>query len=302
MKIINAYCDSLCEPNPGKMEGGIWAKDETDKVLFMENIPMGSGTCNQAEYFALIKLLEKLKKVIGDTKPHPKIIIHSDSQLMTKQLTGVWKVTKGDIKLLYRKAMLFRDTFPFDIRWIPRENNAIADALAQENRLKGSGRQAMMEDGRFRAKRYTPCVELLGDKQMGIILKSKDLISQRETTDGLLQATKVDYKQVIISLEKMQEISKIMGKKLPHINNLADKWVQSTIIMLSDALEEFITMAKSQDTLLPEAYADFFGRLATMDERVSKEEEDERLPGLAQQTNTYTEWENPEVDFENTPE
>jgi len=302
MKIINAFCDSLCEPNPGKMEGGIWAKDETDKVLFMENIPMGTGTCNQAEYFALIKLLEKLKKVVGETKPHPKIIIHSDSQLMTKQLKGLWKVTKSDIKLLYRKTMLFRDTFPFEIKWIPRENNAIADALAQENRLKGSGRQAMMEDGRFKAKRYTPCVELLGDKQMGIILKSPTLISQREITEGLLQASKVDYNQVIASLERMQAISKDMSAKLPHINNLADKWVQSTICMLADTLEEFITMAKEKNELLAAAYTDFFGRLTTMDERVTKEEENERLPGLAQQTNTYTEWENPEVDFESPHE
>jgi len=272
MKIIHAYCDSLCEPNPGKMEAGIWAKDETDRVLFMENVPMGTGTCNQAEYYALIHLLKKLQTAVGETKPMPTIIIHSDSQLMTKQINGLWKVTKSDIKMLFRKVMAVRSTFPFKINWIPRENNAIADALAQEHRLKGSGRQAMMEDGRFKAKRYTPCVELLGDKQMGQLLRNQSLITQREITEGLLQAATVDYKKVIASLEGMKETTTGLFKQIPHINNLADKWVQSTIDMLSDTLDEFIQMAADKNEMLSDAYNDFFNRLITMEQEHTSSE------------------------------
>lgn len=257
MKIL-AYCDSLAEPNPGEMEGGIWAKDENDKVLFMKTVSMGHGTCNQAEYYALIHLLTKLKEV---TKPGDEITIHSDSQLMTKQLNGLWRVTKGDIKALYKKVMMLREDLPFTIKWVPRENNAIADALAQENRLKGSGRSAMMEDGRFRVKRYTPCVELLGDKQMAKMLHNNRLIELKENVEGELLKQKVDYGKIVNRLKEMQSESTRVLEHMPHINNLADKWVKATIEMLNDNLEDFIHLANKQPKDFKDAFSEFFNHL-----------------------------------------
>lgn len=257
MKIL-AYCDSLAEPNPGEMEGGIWAKDENDKVLFMKNISMGHGTCNQAEYYALIHLLKKLKPLV---KPGDEVLIHSDSQLMTKQLNGLWRVTKSDIKMLYKKVMSIREELPFSIKWVPRENNAIADALAQENRLKGSGRQAMMEDGRFRVKRYTPCAELLGDRQMATMLCNRRLIDLREIVEGELQKPKVDYGRIVTQLKEMQMESANVVGQVPHINNLADKWIRATIDMLNDNLTDFIELANDRPDDFGEAFKEFFHNL-----------------------------------------
>lgn len=254
--IIHAYCDSLAEPNPGRMEGGIWAKDDKENVLFMENARMGHGTCNQAEYFALIHLLKKLQTVV---KQPAKIIIHSDSQLMTKQLNGLWKVTKADIKTLYKKVMIMRETLPFEVRWIPRENNAIADALAQENRLKGSGRQAMMEDGRFRVKKHTPCVELLADKEMSRLLRNPQLIELKEQVEGELQKQTVDYRRILTHLQGMKKESQAASKKIPHINNLADKWVRATMDHLDSHLDDLIGLARKKSSHLVDSFHDYFG-------------------------------------------
>lgn len=255
MKTILAYCDSLCEPNPGKMEGGIWAKDDQENVLFMENISLGHGTCNEAEYYALIGLLAKLKTIITG---NPKITIHSDSQLMTKQLNGLWKVTNKDIKVLYRKVMAVKDQIPFDLKWIPRENNSIADAIAQENRLKDSGRQAMMEDGRFKAKKYTPCVELLSDKAMARILYNPELVDIKNNIEGILTSARPNLEEVEGLICEMQEEVEKMRGRVPHINNLADKWVNSTLDLLRETLNNFSDMAKINDPLLKDAVSEFF--------------------------------------------
>lgn len=256
MTKILAYCDSLCEPNPGKMEAGIWAKDETETILFIENVPMGRGTCNQAEYFALLNLLTRLQTHLGEQRP--TIIIHSDSQLMTKQVNGLWKVTKSDIKHLYKKVMDLKSALPFEVRWIPRENNAMADALAQQNRLKGSGRQAMMEDGWFKAKRYTPCVELLSDKEMASILKNKKLIAGREHLEDLLSASSINFEEVQGTIVEMQSVVDGMYTAVPKINNLADKWIASTFNYLASTLQDFLQMAKDQNKDIILAYSDFF--------------------------------------------
>jgi ribonuclease HI len=253
---IYAYCDSLSEPNPGQMEGGIWAKDDKENVLFMENVRMGHGTCNQAEYYALIHLLKKLRTVV---KQPVKIVIHSDSQLMTKQLNGLWKVTKADIKALYKKVMAMRETLPFEVRWIPRENNAIADALAQENRLKGSGRQAMMEDGRFRVKKHTPCVELLADKEMSRLLRNPQLIELKEQVEGELQKQTIDYRRILNQLQGMKKESKAASEKIPHINNLADKWVRATLDHLDSHLDDLIGLARKRSSHLVDSFHDYFG-------------------------------------------
>lgn len=273
MTTILAYCDSLCEPNPGKMEAGIWAK-ENNAILFCENVPMGRGTCNQAEYYALLNLLTRLQSHLGDQRPN--IIIHSDSQLMTKQVNGLWKVTKADIKQLYKKVMDLKSILPFEVRWIPRENNAMADALAQQNRLKGSGRQAMMEDGWFKAKKYTPCVELLSDKEMAGILKNTALIDGREHLEGLLSADSIDFAEVEGVIKEMHAIVDVMYTEVPKINNLADKWIASTFNYLSTTLDEFSEMAKVKNKDIIPAFGDFF-RPISMDlnegiEEIQKEE------------------------------
>lgn len=246
MKTIFAYCDSLCEPNPGHMEGGFWAKDEEDNLLFSCSISLGHGTCNEAEYYAIMATINKIKELVKG-KEMPRIVIHSDSQLSTKQLNGLWKVTKQEMKLLYQKVENLRKEIPFEIRWIPREQNAIADGLAQEKRLKGSSRNYLMDDGRFRVKRYTPCVELLGDKQMAILLYSKELVAMKKELLEIVDQETLDFQKVVSVVNRMLAVNRRMKVKLPKINSLADNWISSTFDIMDGKFSEFISQAMKGD-------------------------------------------------------
>ena len=60
---------------------------------------LGKETNNVAEYTALIKALEKAKH-LGLRRLH----IHSDSELMVKQVRGEYKIKNADLKWLADEA------------------------------------------------------------------------------------------------------------------------------------------------------------------------------------------------------
>src|SRR3990167_7184966 len=87
---------------------------------------IGETTNNVAEYRALISGLEGVRKY------HPKELeMFSDSELLVKQINGQYKVRSPSILPLYKEAKRLAETLPkWKIRHIPREENPLADALA----------------------------------------------------------------------------------------------------------------------------------------------------------------------------
>ena len=61
-----------------------------------------------------------------------QLVIHSDSELMVRQLTGKYKVKNANLKEFHRRAKekLAEMPFPVEIRHILREMNSEADRLA----------------------------------------------------------------------------------------------------------------------------------------------------------------------------
>ena len=91
---------------------------------------IGLRTNNQAEYEALIAALEFSTKIKAE-----EAICHLDSELVTKQLTGQYKVRNSELKKLWRKARSLADGFK-KIKYlnVPRTHPEIqaADALVNE--------------------------------------------------------------------------------------------------------------------------------------------------------------------------
>jgi len=78
--------DGACYPNPGNMAIGIVIYK--DGELFKKiSEAIGYGTNNIAEYKALIRGLEEVKKIEPD-----RIDVYCDSQLVVKQLNKIYKV------------------------------------------------------------------------------------------------------------------------------------------------------------------------------------------------------------------
>ncbi len=104
-----------------------------DKLLFKHGERIGIATNNTAEYTALIKALEKAKEVVEKHKID-KISVIADSELMIRQLTGVYKVKHPDIKKYFAqiKSLEQELNLPISYTHTLREGNELADSLVKK--------------------------------------------------------------------------------------------------------------------------------------------------------------------------
>jgi phosphoglycerate dehydrogenase-like enzyme/ribonuclease HI len=146
--------DGACYPNPGNM--GIGVVIYKNGVLIKKiSEAIGYGTNNIAEYKALIRGLEEVKKINPE-----RIDVYCDSQLVVKQLNKKYKVkNKGIIPLFNRVEEIIR-AIPGKIYfiWDRRDNNFVADGLAKRalteeetNKRKKAAKDVRVEkkDGYF---------------------------------------------------------------------------------------------------------------------------------------------------------
>ncbi len=90
---------------------------------------LGTMTNNAAEYTALVRALDHAGK-LGSGQ---HVVIHSDSELMVKQMRGEYQVKNAELKPLYQRAQQLCDAFAeVTFRHVRRENNKRADELCNE--------------------------------------------------------------------------------------------------------------------------------------------------------------------------
>ena len=88
---------------------------------------VATTTNNQAEYQALVKGLELLKKVHADA-----VEIFGDSMLVINQLAGSYECRSKVLITYYKKSMqLLREFKDFRLEHVPRLHNEEANRLAQ---------------------------------------------------------------------------------------------------------------------------------------------------------------------------
>lgn len=122
------YVDGASRGNPGPAGAGALIKDPSAKVLRRLKKFLGRTTNNVAEYSALVLGLDAARSMGID-----RINVFADSELMVKQLNGVYKVKSEDLRPLFEKASALSKCFKeFSIRHIYREKNAAADELSNE--------------------------------------------------------------------------------------------------------------------------------------------------------------------------
>jgi ribonuclease HI len=126
MKIV-AHTDGASRGNPGESGIGIRMNDEKGNLLVSLSDYLGVATNNVAEYRALLECL----KLAGETGCS-NLIVHSDSELMVRQIQGTYKVKDPDLKRYFQEVqqLLAGAPFSFEIRHVAREQNKTADELA----------------------------------------------------------------------------------------------------------------------------------------------------------------------------
>lgn len=131
--MITIYFDGGAAPtNPGNAAGAcVLVLPDGSKLV--NSIYLGITTNNVAEYQGCILGLKGALEL-----DYRDACIYGDSELIIKQLKGEYKVKNPGLKPLHAEATsLLRKFNSFQLQWIPREKNTLADRAATEAIMLG---------------------------------------------------------------------------------------------------------------------------------------------------------------------
>jgi ribonuclease HI len=131
-----AHSDGGARGNPGPAGYGVVIQDQSGEKVAHLSEYLGHQTNNFAEYQGLIAALEYTIK-----HGFKALKLISDSELLVRQIKGVYKVKNATLKDLHGRAKeLIAQLEWFSIGHALREHNREADRLANEAMDKGMGR------------------------------------------------------------------------------------------------------------------------------------------------------------------
>lgn len=123
-KELKIYTDGASRGNPGRAAWGYVILDKNGNPITNQSGYIGRSTNNQAEYFAVIRALQRAKELTRS-----KVKLHSDSQLLVNQVTGSWQVKDDELRRLYHRVRSLVDQFEeVNFTHLPRENSHISEA------------------------------------------------------------------------------------------------------------------------------------------------------------------------------
>jgi probable phosphoglycerate mutase len=135
--LYTAHCDGGSRGNPGPAGYGAVIEDSQGRVVGRLSEYLGKQTNNFAEYSALLAVLDWA--ITNDAK---RLRVVSDSELMVKQMRGLYKVKNPGLIPLWeeakrRAAKLDR----FEMSHTLRGGNQEADRLANDAMDRGMGKK-----------------------------------------------------------------------------------------------------------------------------------------------------------------
>jgi probable phosphoglycerate mutase len=133
---FTAHCDGGSRGNPGPAAYGAVIEDPRGQVVARLSAFLGVQTNNYAEYAGLLAVLKwATQNGVG------RLRVVSDSELMVKQMKGIYKVASPGLRPLWEEArQLARKLDGFDMRHTLRAGNKEADRLANEAMDRGMGK------------------------------------------------------------------------------------------------------------------------------------------------------------------
>jgi len=120
--------DGAARGNPGPASYGVVVRDPSGAIVDRLKKHIGRATNNVAEYYALIAALD-----YAQSHAIRSLRVESDSELLVKQMRGLYKVKSADLRPLFERARKMSQGFAsFRIEHVRREHNREADALANQ--------------------------------------------------------------------------------------------------------------------------------------------------------------------------
>src|SRR4051794_37930763 len=137
---VKLYSDGLCFPkNPGGWACYGWVAFGADEERLAEGVGcVGQGegmTNNVAEYHGAIEALRwAVEHGYGD------ILLCSDSELLVNQVTGKRAVNAPHLIKLRAEVVEISSGRNVEFRWVPREENEVADGLSRRAYFEATGK------------------------------------------------------------------------------------------------------------------------------------------------------------------
>ena len=124
MKVV-VHVDGGSRGNPGPAAAAAVISTPEGELIEEASTLLGVASNNVAEYRGLLLGLERAH-ALGATE----VEVVNDSELVAKQLNGIYKVKHPDMRPLHAQALAALRAFErWSIRSVPREQNEQADAL-----------------------------------------------------------------------------------------------------------------------------------------------------------------------------
>ena len=134
------HADGGSRGNPGPAGAGAMIRDSLGNSVASVSQFLGIRTNNFAEYEAVILAFETLAKLVGTKKASATMVeVKMDSELVVKQMKGIYKVKHPTMKAQYARLTHAAATFgTVSFAHVPRAQNSDADALANEAMDRGA--------------------------------------------------------------------------------------------------------------------------------------------------------------------
>ena len=127
MKVV-VHVDGGARGNPGPAAAAAVVSTPEGDLLDEAHEYLGVATNNVAEYRGLLLGRDRARALGAD-----EVEVVNDSELVAKQVNGVYKVKHPDMKPLHAAAKDALGSFArWHVRSVPRAQNAAADALVNQ--------------------------------------------------------------------------------------------------------------------------------------------------------------------------
>ncbi len=124
---LTVYSDGASRNNPGEAGAGVYIEQDGEPLERIARY-LGMTTNNIAEYTAAITGLERAVQLGASS-----VRLFADSELLVKQINGLYKVKNEGLKPLHARAKeLIAMIGRVEVQYIPRAMNKEADALANK--------------------------------------------------------------------------------------------------------------------------------------------------------------------------
>src|SRR5690606_1916290 len=126
---LGVDADGRSRGNPGPAGFGALVRDAASgRVLAERAAFLGTTTNNVAEYSGLVAGL----RAAAEVDPDARVTVRMDSRLVVEQMSGRWQIKHDDMRRLAAEAAAVLPADRVTYEWVPRAQNAAADALANE--------------------------------------------------------------------------------------------------------------------------------------------------------------------------